>query len=379
MMGTAMKSWVMIGGAALAAGLAAAMPPCAVRAQDAADATTAEASAALSVELARPLRQMWPVTLETNGRLQAWHEAVIASETAGQRIESVNADVGSVVKKGDMLAQLSTETLRNTIVQQEAAVLSADAALDQARADADRARRLTSGQSGALSEQQASEYFVTERKAEAELASARAALASSRLDLERTRILAPDDGVISSRSASLGAVVSTGTELFRLIRQNRIEWQAEVPLRFLRQVTVGARAAIPTPVGTEVPGEVRLISPVASETTGRVIVYVALTPPAGAPTPKTGMMVSGYFTLGQTEALTVPATATSMRDGFTYVFALKEGSEPPSVARKRVDTGRRQGDRVEILSGLDGDEQVVEAGGAFLSEGSVVRITGAAE
>lgn len=367
----------------LAAGLLAALIwATATRAQGAASNVTAPAdggSAALTVTLAAPQRLMWPVTLETNGRLQAWHEAVIASETAGQRIESVEVDVGSVVKTGDVLAQLSTETLRNTIVQQEAAVLSAEAALDQAKSDADRARTLVSGRSGALSAQQASEYYVTERKAEAELASAKAALASSKLDLDRTQIVAPDDGVISSRSASMGAVVSTGTELFRLIRQNRIEWQAEVPLRFLRDVKVGIKAAIPTPIGTEVAGEVRLISPVSSETTGRVIVHVALFPPEDAPMPKTGMMVSGRFELGETEALTVPATATSMRDGFTYVFALEEGGSPTTVSRKRVETGRRIGDRVEITSGLEGDERVVQAGGAFLSEGSVVKVMETAE
>lgn len=332
------------------------------------------ASPALSVQVAAPQRLDWPVTLETNGRLQAWHEAVIAAETGGQRIEAVNVDVGSVVAKGDVLAELSTETLKNTIVQQEATVLSAEAALDQAKADADRARTLTSGRSGAISQQQASEYFVAERKAEADLASAKASLASSQLDLDRTKIVAPDDGVISSRSAAMGTVVSTGTELFRLIRQNRIEWQAEVPLLFLRDIRVGSKVAIPTPLGFEVPGVVRLISPVASETTGRVIVYVALTPPADGPDPKTGMMISGRFDLGQTPALTVPATATTMRDGFTYVYALEQDASPATVTRIRVETGRRIDDRVEITSGLEGDEQVVQSGGAFLSEGATVTV-----
>ncbi|PTE19700.1 efflux RND transporter periplasmic adaptor subunit [Cereibacter changlensis JA139] len=343
------------------------------------ETTDAQITAAFSVRLVAPEQQTWPVTLETNGRLQAWHEAVIAAETSGQRIESVSVDVGSVVKKGQILAQLSTETLQNSIDQQEATVRSAEAALDQARGEADRARALTSGQSGALSAQQATEYYVAERKAEADLASAEAVLSSSRLDLDRTKIVAPDDGVISSRSASLGGVVSTGTELFRLIRQNRIEWQAEVPLRFLSEIEVGAKAAIPTPVGDGVPGEVRLISPVASETTGRVIVYVALTPPEEARMPPTGMMVTGRFDLGETPALTLPSTAISMRDGFTYVFALEEGASPAKVTRLRVETGRRADDRVEIAAGLTGKEQIVETGGAFLNEGSLVNVVKVAE
>lgn len=353
----------------MAALLAALVLPVRAPAQD------APASAALSVELAQPQRLTWPVTLETNGRLAAWHEATIASLLGDQRIEAVNADVGSVVHKGDLLVQLSTETLENTIVQQEATVLSAEAALDQARADADRARSLLgAGQASAISKQQAQEYYVAERQAEADLASANASLASSRLDLDRTRIVAPDDGVISSRSATLGTVVSSGTELFRLIRQSRVEWQAEVPLRFLRDVRVGTPVEIPTPDGATVPGTVRLIAPSASETTGRVIVYVALTPPASAPMPRTGMLVSGRFDLGRTEALTVPATATSMRDGFTYVFALEDGSSPTTVTRKRVETGRRIDDRVEITAGIADSDRIVQAGGAFLSEGSVVHV-----
>lgn len=340
----------------------------------------AQVAAALTVEVERPQTQQWPRRLETNGRLAAWQEAVIAAEVSGQQIVAVNADVGSEVRKGDILAELSSATIENTIAQQESAVQSAEAALDQARSDADRVRNLGRNGQGGISQQQVSEYLVAERKAEADLASAQASLASSQLDLERTHIVAPDDGVISARSASLGAVASSGTELFRLIRQNRIEWQAEVPLRFLPQLAVGTPAVIPTPNGDKVHGEVRLITPQSSETTGRTIVYVTLTPPENVPNPPIGMMITGRFELGNSEALTVPATAITMRDGFSYAFALEEGSDPPKVTRKRVETGRRLDDRVEILSGLTGEERVVRAGGAFLNEGSVVSvIAGAAD
>jgi RND family efflux transporter MFP subunit len=327
-------------------------------------------NATLTVTLAPPETADWPVTLQANGRLQAWSEAVISAETGGLRIKEVLADVGSVVKKGDIIALLATESLQNTITQQEAAVLSAEAGYRKAKADADRARSLTEGQSGALSSQAATEYYVAEEQAEADLASAKAALASSRLDLDHATIRAPDDGVISAREAALGAVVSQGSELFRLIRQSRIEWQAEVPARALRDIQPGTKAEIPTPFGA-VPGEVRLIAPTVSETTGRVIVYVSLTPPEGAPMPRTGLMVQGTFQTGLTPALSVPATAVSMRDGFSYVFTLDQGD---AVTRHKVETGRRQGERVEILSGLEAGAKVVQAGGAFLNDGSLVEV-----
>lgn len=327
--------------------------------------------AALTVEVAAPETLSWSETLTTNGRLEAWQEAVIAAEISGQTIVDVKVDVGATVKKGDVLATLSRETIENAITQQEAAVLSAEAALDQARADADRVRELTATGSGAISKQETTQYLVAERKAEADLASAKAALSSSQLDLARTEIHAPDDGVIASRSAALGAVTASGTELFRLIRQNRIEWQAEVPLRQLARVAVGTKVEIPTPANGTVPGEVRLISPTASETTGRVLVYVSVTPPEGAPTPKVGMMISGRFVFGQSDALTVPATAITLRDGLSYVFVL-DGAD--KVTRKRVETGRRQDDRVEITTGITATDQVVQAGGAFLTEGATVTV-----
>jgi RND family efflux transporter MFP subunit len=255
------------------------------------DSQATTRAAALSVNITKPELLSWPVTIPASGRLAAWQEAVISAEVSGLRITAVNADVGSSVKKGDLLVQFDPKTAQAELDQQKAAVEKAQAELDQAVADADRARGLTG--SGALSNQQTTQYLITERTAKAELASARASLASAQLTLDRTKVYAIDDGVISSRSASLGKVV-TGDELFRLIRQNRVEWNAELPVKRLADVKEGTKAVISTPAG-DVHGEVRLISPTSSTDNGRVIVYVALHPDAGMPQPKTGVLVSGHF------------------------------------------------------------------------------------
>ncbi len=343
------------------------------RGEDSQQTTTR--AAALSVNVTKPEVASWPVTIPASGRLAAWQEAVISAEVSGLRITGVNADVGSAVKKGDLLVQFDPKTSQAELDQQKASVDKAQAELDQAVADADRARGLTG--SGALSNQQTTQYLITERTAKAELASARASLASAQLTLDRTKVYAIDDGVISSRSASLGKVVNAGDELFKLIRQNRVEWNAELPVKRLADVKEGTKAIIATPAG-DVHGEVRLISPTSSTDNGRVIVYVALHPDAGMPQPKTGVLVSGHFEFAQTDALTVPASAVTLRDGFSYIFIMNP-SQQDTVLRKRVDTGRRQGDRVEILSGIDKADSIVASGGAFLADGSVVRVVGAAE
>ncbi|MVA42350.1 efflux RND transporter periplasmic adaptor subunit [Agrobacterium vitis] len=328
----------------------------AARSQDGEQKT--DQAAALSVSLVKPAVLLWPVIIPASGRLAAWHEATIAAETSGMKVTEVKADVGAHVKKGDLLVQFAPESAQADLEQQQANVEKAEADLDQAIANGDRARGLTS--SGALSSQQIKEYLITERKAKASLFSAKAALASSQLTLDRTKVYAVDDGVISERSASLGDVVTAGGELFKLIRHR------------LADVKVGTKAVIPTPRG-DVHGEVRMVAPSMSTDNGRVIVYVTLNPTPGMDAPKIGILASGYFEFNNTDALTVPAAAVTLKDGFSYVFILNS-ADKKTVTRKRVKPGRRQDDRVEIISGIEKTDDVVASGGVFLADGSVVHV-----
>lgn len=106
----------------------------------------------------------------------------------------------------------------------------------------------------------------------------------------------------------------------------------------------------------------RRIAPSVSESNGRVIVYVSLRPPDDTVQPKTGIMISGIFKVGERDALSVPSSAVVMQDEFSYVFTL-EKAETTTVSRIRVDTGRRQEDQVETISELSADALVVQSGG----------------
>ncbi len=331
----------------------------------------AQGAAALTVAVVKPSVQDWPEIVPASGWLKPWHEAVIESETSGLRITEVLADVGSIVKKGDPLVRLNQETVLADLRKEEAAVATKEADLAKAKADADRARQI--GGSGALSDQKKVEYLTTEQTAKADLESEQAALESQRIKLEQTTITAVDDGIITSRSASLGAVVSTGTELFRLIRQQRIEWQAEVSAQYLPQVEQGQNAEIKGQDGQTFQGTVRLVAPTVSSDTGRSVVYVEL---PKEPRPRVGLYVSGNINIGTKRALTVPETTLVFRDGINYVFAIDQAHR---VHRIRVDVRRRRESRVEITAGLIGDEKLVRSGGAFLSEGALVNVEGAAE
>ncbi|WP_064709396.1 efflux RND transporter periplasmic adaptor subunit [Rhizobium bangladeshense] len=324
------------------------------------------AATALTVSLTAPAQRDWPETVPASGWLKPWQEAVIASETSGLRITDVLVDVGSVVTKGQTLVRLSQESVLADLRKQEAAVATAKASLSKAKANADRARQLQP--SGALSDEKIVEYLADEQTATASLASEEAALDSEKIKLAQTTITAVDDGLITSRSADLGAVVSAGTELFRMVRQQRIEWQAEVSSRYLPRISPGLNVRVNGPEGHAMEGKVRLVGPSVSTDTSRAIVYVTL--PVDA-RPRTGLYITGNIELETSPALTVPETAIVFRDGISYVFT---AGEDQRVQRLRVETGRRNNGEVEIVSGIDQTSKVVASGGAFLSDNDLVKI-----
>lgn len=322
-------------------------------------------AAALTVSTTKPMSRIWPETVAASGWLRPWHEAVVAAEVDGLRVTDVLVDVGSVVTRGDPLARLADETVRADLRKDEAALATARADLAKARANADRTRKLQ--ESGALSGEKITEYLIAEQTATASVDAAEATVERRKIELAGTVVVAPDDGLVTSRSIRLGAVVTTGTELFRLVRRQRVEWQAEIPARRLARIREGMKAGILGPDGRLAEGTVRLVAPTVSSDTGRAIVYVSLPTEARLPI---GLHVTGEITLATTTALTVPETAIVRRDGFDYVFVLGGDRH---VSRVRVETGRRQSDEVEIVSGLAPSAEIVRSGGAFLSDEALVR------
>jgi HlyD family secretion protein len=322
---------------------------------------------ALSVNVVSPLSTDLPRVLTATGSIAAWQETIVGAEAQGLRLVEVNAQVGDRVKKGQVLARLSAETLSADVAATRANVAEAQAAMEEAKANAERARQLQS--SGAISAQQIQQFLTLEATARARTAALQARLKADEVRLSQTRILASDDGVISARLATVGAVVAPGQELFRLIRGGRLEWRGEVGAADLSRVTSGMTVSI-TPSGVTQPvlGKVRAVAPTVDATTRNGLVYVDLPNPGTA---KAGMFGRGDFDLGSRAGLTLPQSAVLLRDGFAYVFRV--GSDG-KVASVKVTTGRRLGDRVEIAEGLDAKASVVASGVGFLSDGDLVRV-----
>lgn len=323
----------------------------------------------LTVEVVTPTTLPWPQTIQANGTLAAWQEVIVSPETGGLRIAELLVDVGSRVKRGQVLANLADESLQNDLHKQQAVLAQAQAALDKTASNVRRARMVET--TGGLSAQSIEETKINETTARANLASAKADLDAVLLKLRQSRIVAPDDGLVSSRSGVLGNVVSAGTELFRLVRQGRIEWQGEVDARQLSDVRAGQRASVTLPDGQAVDGRVRLVGPVLSTSTGRALVYVSL--PADSPA-KVGMFGKGLIELPAQAAVTLPQMALVTRDGRDYVYLVDKDNKVKSVV---VTVGRRQQQRVEVVGGLTPNARVVASGGAFLSDGSKVTVAAA--
>jgi RND family efflux transporter MFP subunit len=282
----------------------------------------------------------------------------------------VRVNVGDVVKRGQVLATFAPDTIQADLSQHRANAAEAEAMLADAAANAQRARELQP--TGALSAQQINQYLTAERTAKARLDAMRASARMQQLRLQQTQVLAPDSGVISARNATVGAVLPAGTELFRMIRQGKLEWRAEVPANDLSRVKPGMTVAVTPGTAQPITGRVRMIAPTVDDKTRNGIVYVDLPPSSDA---KAGMFARGDFELGSASGLTLPQSAVLLRDGFSYVLRVGPDSK---VSEAKVTVGRRVGDRVEVTAGITPDARVVASGGSFIGDGDTVKVVDAA-
>jgi len=336
-----------------------------------APAAKPEAKPALTVTAIKPLQLDWPQTLSATGNVAAWQEAIIGSEISNFRIVEIRAHVGDRVRKGDVLARIDATTIGAELAEARASVAELEAALAEARANAERARQLRDR--GFYSPQQSTQSITAEQTATARLNAGRARLQAAQQRMARTTVTAPDDGIVSARNATVGSLAQSGQELFRLIRDGRLEWRAEVTAAELAALKPGLPAMLTAPGGNPITGTVRALAPTVDPQTRNALIYVDL-PPTSAQILGAGMFARGEIDLGRRPAMTLPQSAVILREGFAYVFRIEsEAGAIGKVALTKVSTGRRIGDRVEIGS-IDPNTRVVASGTGFLADGDNVRI-----
>lgn len=326
-------------------------------------ASTAKTSMTVTTTHAtlQPLEQ----AIDAQGQIAPWQEAIISARVSGVTLVELPTQVGDKVKAGQLLARYDSRAVNAELAQARANLAQATANAVQANANRDRTVRMRAR--GGVSEQELQTAQTQAEMAEAQRTMAEAQLTTQQIRLKDCEVRAVDDGVISARSATLGQVAQPGTELFRLIRQERLEWQAELNSQQLSQVHAGQTVTINLPSGDQVSGTVRQLAPSLNNSSRLGLAYVDLQPGSTA---RAGMYVSGTIDLEQKESLVVPAEAVVLRDGRSSVFRMGDDDK---VVQTPVETGRRNGNMIEITQGLSAGDPVAVRGAGFLADGDRVK------
>ncbi len=346
-----------------------------------------------AVTVAPAERREFVDRLFVSGTLVPREEAQVAARVDGLSIVDVDAEDGDHVTAGQVLARLDRTQLDALLAENDASTRRADAAIAQSRsliaqaqaqvdwATGDYARAQKLG-GGVMSTSTIEQRETAMKTAQAQFAAANNALSVAEADrksrdaerqellvrVSRTEVKAPVSGVISRRSAKLGATVSTaGEPLFRIIVDGAIDLEADTAEQSLARFAVGMPATVRLPgVADPVEGRVRLISEEVDRASRTGKVRIAL---ADASHAHIGAFASGEVEIARREGVGAPM-ASLRRDGDdARLYVVRDGR----VEERIVRPGIVQDDEVEIKDGLVEGEAVVARAAAFLRPGDRVR------
>ncbi len=309
----------------------------------------------------RQLVRMVPAT----GSIFAWQEVVIGAEVGGYRVAEVLVDVGSHVTKGQPLVRLSTDMLDADLNSKRAALRSAEAAEVNAAAALRRGESVSTA--GALSAANLDQLKADHIAAQARVDTARSDVSTAELRLRYGTVVAPDSGTVTSRTVTVGQIAQAGAEMLRMLRQDRVEWRAEVPEALLGQIRAGQSVQVSAVDGTVLQGRVRTVAPTIQTSNRTGLVYVDITGSKARP----GMFARGEIAVGTGPALLVPVISVVTQDGYSYVFVLRDDK---TVERRRVTQAGVFGDNLEVADGLKAGEVIAVKGAGFLKDGDTVTV-----
>jgi HlyD family secretion protein len=305
-------------------------------------------------------------SVPATGSMFPWQEVIIAPEVGGYRVAEVLVDVGTRVRQGQPLVRLAGDMLQADLDSRRAALRSAEASEVNASAALRRGESVST--SGALSAADLDRLKADHIAAQARVETARADVRTSELRSRYGTVTAPDSGTITSRMVSVGQIAQAGQEMLRMLRQNRVEWRAEVPETQLARVRVGQNANVTAFDGTVLKGRVRAVAPTVQTSNRTGLVYVDIVGGSARP----GMFARGEIEGGKGPALLVPVASIVMQDGYSYVFVLKSDS---TVERRRVQQVGVRGNDMELAEGVAAGEAVAVKGAGFLKDGDTVRVS----
>jgi HlyD family secretion protein len=352
--------------AALLAGCERGAPPAAEAGAGTGAAKAAPATASMTVTTT-PVRSEDIVrTVPATGSIHPWQEVIVGAEVGGYRVAEVLVDVGTRVQKGQALVRLSGDMLQAELASRQAALRSAEATEVNAAAALRRGQQVST--SGALSAADLDRLQAEHVAAQARVETAKVDLHTAELRVRYGTVTAPDSGTITSRTVSAGQVAQAGQEMMRLLRQNRVEWRAEVPESQLSRIKVGQAVQVTAVDGSVLKGKVRAVAPTVQTNNRTGLAYVDISGGDARP----GMFARGAIEAGKGPALLVPVASVVMQDGYSYVFVVKPDN---TVERRLVLQAGVHGDSLEVSSGVAAGDVIAVKGAGFLKDGDTVRVS----
>jgi RND family efflux transporter MFP subunit len=333
----------------------------------------ADAQSVPTVAVIVPGKAAAATTLDLPGRIEAYARAPIHARVSGY-LKRWYADIGAHVKAGQLLAEIETPDLDQQLLQARAELSNAEANAKLAATTARRWQSLLA--TGTVSTQGADEK-AGDLAARQSLVSALQANVERMLALKHfSRIVAPFDGVVTSRSTDVGALINVGsaqgTELFVISDTRRLRVYVSVPQIYSNAIRQGAVAKLSVP---ESPGRlhaatVQSMAQSISTTSGTMLVQLAVDNPGAELLP--GGFASVSFPLPATAgSLAIPPSALIFdKAGLRVATVDAQGK----VVLKPVTVARDTGTVIEISAGLTVDDKVIESPPDGIATGDPVRI-----
>jgi membrane fusion protein (multidrug efflux system) len=313
--------------------------------------TTGEALPTASVQAQVVESKSRVATEEVVGTVRAKLHSVIEAKVSG-KIEQMLVVPGQEVKAGELLVQLDAREVQAQMDQ-------AAALRQQAESDLKRATDLF--QQKILS---SSEYDSAQSKFRV----ADAAATEAKTLLGYTKVTAPFAGVITRKYADVGDLAAPGKPLLEMEDARDLQLEADVPEAVIDRLTLGDKLGVRVSgVSNELAGVVSEIAPSADPNSRTFLVKLDLPPTSGL---RAGQFGRVAVPVGETSALRVPASAVLQRGEVELVFVVANGHAQLRI----VKTGKRVGDEVELVSGVDAGEQVVTEGTSNLLDGQSVTL-----
>lgn len=338
-----------IGLLALAAVMTASLSACGVG-----EAKTAEVAAAtpLPVEVAAPLMADIFATYQSTTTISSDAEAPVLARVSGEVIE-ILVEEGDDVEEGQLLARLDGERLRLQMVE-------AKANLEKTRKAYERYVQLHERGLVSASTFEGLKFDMDALKATYEL---------KRLSYNYTKIRAPISGVVSSRNIKLGQHVMAGAAAFKITNTTRLVAYLSIPQTELSKISAGDTAKLRVDAMPEIEfsAVIARISPTIDPRNGTFRATASIENEDGELAP--GMF--GRFNIAyekHADALLIPAAALIEEDSETVVYVVSDGL----ASRRAIEVGIRSGGMVEVLGGLDANEQIVVTGQNGLRDGAKV-------